>query len=640
VTTIQDLKYGRDYQGNAQSGCSLRDAVGLSNTYNLGNIPSNPNYTPGCTTAPSAPWDGNDSIDFSALGLNPTITVDYHLGEIDFSAGNGPTVHRTVQVNPGGIGLPSKVTINGAYTTSAGDVMSGTNTRIFAVAGDFTLIFSNMHLQYGQESGATSGAGGAVWIHGGSGTDVTFDEVQFNFNVALSAGGGAVRNDSSRHVTFWGCTFLQNRAPYGAAIDTGDSEVNIGYSIFDSNAAQYGGAAISIESATGSQVVSVDGVTVFKNNTVAPNLVVLNIVQPQVNELEGGAIRNFGNFTCTHCQFSNNVATTIEPNAYPGFPDYPGYGGAIFNGSNATLTIRESAFQKNWAGVKGGAIYSRGTSFIVQSSFYQDAAYYIFNGGGSGGAIAFEGSQGNKQVVANSTIAEGSTYNLNGDGSMGQGADLFIAKDANAVQLINNTIVYGTGAGNSNFGGEGIVYVEAGAPSPNPDLVFYNNIVANIGGGITPPPYPCGGDNTRINLNYGNFNMRINNLQYNAKNTNTSTWPMLCAASNRMLVANPMLPATPVDGGYQPPNNPQLTVIREKVYVTPANSPARYQPNYSPFSQKSLTGGNSTVCSDLNFYVNGYDQVKALRNNTIDIQGTTIPVCTMGAIEDQNRSYQ
>jgi predicted outer membrane repeat protein len=148
---------------------------------------------------------------------------------------------------------------------------------------------------------------------------------------------------------------------------------------------------------------------------------------------DGGAIYNSGTLNLVACSLRNNTARSGEPEGQflpgDGFPG--GDGGAIFNASGATLTIKRSEIINNAAG-NGSSGFGAGTSG---------------GPGGSGGAVL---AQADSQVTITESLLSGNVAGLGGlggdngngtfgpDGISGYGGAVY--SDRANVQILRSTL--------------------------------------------------------------------------------------------------------------------------------------------------------------------------------------------------------
>ncbi|MBC8095864.1 MAG: hypothetical protein H7Y43_08625, partial [Akkermansiaceae bacterium] len=176
---------------------------------------------------------------------------------------------------------------------------------------------------------------------------------------------------------------------------------------------------------------------------------------------QGGAIQNLGNLTLNQCTLVNNLAdcacgigggavlnrSNLIANNSTFIGNAAGFGGAIFNDLNSTLTINQSTFSGNIGTNSGGAIYNFNATMTVSQS----------------------------TVVGNQSPGGGAQ----GGGINNNGFDFF---------LTNSIVCSNTASSNPNIAG-----VVTPFSSPN-NLVNINAQLAPLGnyGGLTPtmPPLP------------------------------------------------------------------------------------------------------------------------------------------------------
>lgn len=197
-------------------------------------------------------------------------------------------------------------------------------------------------------------------------TGLTFINVN---NTESFHGTGAIMNMGNLNVNY--CTFANNTAITGGAIENYYGNVNVNKSNFENNSASHGGAISNYNG-----YLSVTLSNFYKNNAT---------------ESYGGAIRNLGNLTVDYTYFTDNyakvnggaISNSYNSNAFiiGAFTNNnaENSGGAVNNVGN--LFIDDSLFNNNRAiGFLGGAIRNNGTLIVLDSSFWDNSAIY-------GGAI-------------------------------------------------------------------------------------------------------------------------------------------------------------------------------------------------------------------------------------------------------------
>ena len=294
---------------------------------------------------------GDDTIDFLA-GLTGTITLTS--GQLEI----GDTTGQTTIVGPG------------AGTLS----VSGNNdTRVFFIDTGAVANMSGLTITGGLPR-TIEGNGGGILNRG----TLDLADCTFSANKAPFLIGGAVISYHIIHINR--CTFTQNTAGYGGAVDNETGTMTITDSEFSNNATSQIGGVI--------------------NGTYG----------------NGGAIDDYnGSLTVTGCTFAGNVAPAN------------GHGGAIENEGGGTVHLANCIFFGNSASVGGAIDNQAGALYVSNSTISGNSAY--------GGGI-FEGSSavlmqvlrmantivaGNFMPGANAAsdifgTATGS-YNLVGDGS-------------------------------------------------------------------------------------------------------------------------------------------------------------------------------------------------------------------------------
>ncbi|HEY53523.1 MAG TPA: hypothetical protein G4N94_08710, partial [Caldilineae bacterium] len=176
----------------------------------------------------------------------------------------------------------------------------------------------------------------------------------------------------------------------------------------------------------------------------------------------GGAIHNSGHLTISNGIFRGN--NTLSSNTD---------GGAIYlGGADSSLTVINSTFENNSAFQYGGAIYAAGGGAIkiIGSTFTDNLA----TNGGRGGAVYYDGVDGARLEVRNSTFTGNKAHQRGGAVNV-----------ASAVS--DSVIAYSTFDNNeSTNAGGGAVHVNQSADYFLFDHVtIINNTAASAGGGIS-----------------------------------------------------------------------------------------------------------------------------------------------------------
>lgn len=234
--------------------------------------------------------------------------------------------------------------------------------------------------------------------------EINLVNTTFENNGAGGAGGGAIRNDGKAVIA--GGKFINNRAinagMEGGAIRT-TWDLSCTACTFTGNTADKNGGAIALK---GGRLEIVD--STFTGNVVKGSLL------PSATGEGGGAIytsasSNVYPMTIKRTFFTSNYATE-------------GVGGAIFHSADVDLTITDSSFVGNGAGLasslgSGGAIRNISPLILKRSTFTGNTVY------GDGGAISndYDGTIVMRLVGFagnNASVKGGAIANLNGSSSV------------------------------------------------------------------------------------------------------------------------------------------------------------------------------------------------------------------------------
>lgn len=246
---------------------------------------------------------------------------------------------------------------------------------------------------------SATGNGGAIYNEGtihSTGTN-TFSE-----NTAAS--GGAVYNKGKYNISRR-ASFTNNSANIGGAIYNdkdgtvtsstlsnqtfkGNSAKNVGGAIYNAGTMELGGDPTvrggDANSVTFDSNTAVNaGGAIFNNGTLNIRKGAFTDNKSTGTNSAGGAIANNGTLAIDSSSFDGNQAYN-EVSAEDGTKTVFGAGGAIQNVLGKDLTVKNSSFTNNKAGLGGGAIMNSGNATISQTSFKGNTAQIggaIINGG-------------------------------------------------------------------------------------------------------------------------------------------------------------------------------------------------------------------------------------------------------------------
>ena len=175
------------------------------------------------------------------------------------------------------------------------------------------------------------------------------------FKDSYSSSGGAISSSNDNAlVKIYNCTFANNSAQYGGAINMNGGTLSVSTSIFRDNHAQYFGGAITCEN-------DVD-ITIYQSDFISDYSV----------SDAGGAIyiRDCMNAIANKVTLTNCSAT---------------FGGGIIS-LNSEFTLKGSTAKNNRAKYDGGAVYFMYRYFTLNNSYFEN------NTASNGGALFVDGA--------------------------------------------------------------------------------------------------------------------------------------------------------------------------------------------------------------------------------------------------------
>ncbi|MEW5939665.1 MAG: choice-of-anchor Q domain-containing protein, partial [Chloroflexota bacterium] len=224
-------------------------------------------------------------------------------------------------------------------------------------------------------------------------------------------------------------------------------------------------------------------------------------------------------------------------------------GGAIYNGSKATLTITNSAFTENFSPTRGGAIANYGSANVSNSAFYGNIA-----DNGSGGGIFNLGYL----TVNNSTFSENAST-TNGSG---------IYNGIATLTLKNSIIANGTGVDCYN------------AATIKPPVVAGNLIETNAAGQNACGTPAVTGDPMLASLDYYGGSTPTLGLLAGSPALD-SAHDLSCAAFDQRGVSRPQGPHCDI-GAFEALAPPTVTVEQAAGQPDPTNvSPIHFTVTFS-----------------------------------------------------------
>jgi predicted outer membrane repeat protein len=380
---------------------------------------------------------------------------------------------------------------DGTLTANGGFFTGNTAASGGAIATDGTAILGGDTFVTNHSTGTDfSSGGGAVWNN----RSLT---VQGNSSFAGNTAGhdgGAIDNFGTAAVSqsafISSGTIPGNSAVNGGGAITNRAQANLeiggGTSFVDSTAGIIGGAIENIGNITVTQAVfanngAVIGGAIFNEFGAALTVNTSTGFTSNSASDSGGAIYSRGTVTVSGATFSSNRSTGNDPSSG---------GGAVWN--NGSLTVQgNSLFVGNTAGRDGGAIDNLGTAAVSQTAFTSTGSI-PGNSAGFGGAI-FNGSgaaltlDAGTSLTGNVAVSLGGAIDNHGTVTMTQAA--FAANSSAGGGAIFNdlgaTLTLNVGTSfTSNFVTDsgGAIYNEGALSAAG--ATFTSNMAPNFGGAL------------------------------------------------------------------------------------------------------------------------------------------------------------
>lgn len=205
------------------------------------------------------------------------------------------------------------------------------------------------------------------------------------FKNAFSHIGGAVSNIGE--VRFENCEFIENVASELGGAVINDEKMTISGCLFEGNSAGGVGGAIA---ATFASELLIEK-TRFVKNAASLDIGCPGEILPDEAQGFGGAIYNNGKLDITGAEFSENLCDRK--------------GGAMIVLPDSKITIDNSLFKNNHAGVDGGVIHTMGNINITDSEFRDNTA--------DNNAGVFDGTKSSKLKISNSKFSNNTAENGN-----------------------------------------------------------------------------------------------------------------------------------------------------------------------------------------------------------------------------------
>ena len=320
-----------------------------------------------------------NATDINLLSVNDISTSSLSLTNDDLVAVNensGSFTELKNEVTNGGV-----VTLSKNYTYSSSDSFANgiTITKDVTITGNGNVIID---------------ADSKARIFNIQGATVTLKGITFT-NAHVSGNGGAIITDSHSKLIVDGCTFEDNSAIRGGAIQISGTDSIIKNSTFKRNYASfsgngYGGGAIEVYSTAVNTVITNCS---FEENHAAAHGGAIEIKDNQKNVIirdsyfgKNYAYGSGGSIFVEQSRYVDIINNTFEENYVTTNNPTNAYGGAIhFNNWVKNINIINSSFLSNNAG-RGGAIRMDGSEngfeyFYLYNLTFENN-YAVYEGGG------------------------------------------------------------------------------------------------------------------------------------------------------------------------------------------------------------------------------------------------------------------
>ena len=387
---------------------------------------------------------------------------------------------------------------------------------IFNFGGNTDIISSEFKNNYADSSNSNFGIGGAVYNLQGGEMMLQNANFESNYTIGAGAAGGAVSNGYN---------------------DSGTARITINDTNFNANHSS--GYTFAEGGALNNTGIAVIDNSSFENNYAEG----LSEDRPQQNFIYGGAINNLGNITVNNTNFNGNYII--------GHDNSVSFGGAIFNSGTFTadnITVDGNSINSSLYG-DGGAIYNNtnanmtlSNSLIANNSVSSQVTYS--NGGAlyNAGTLTLDNTTMQDNYDRNNEkndIYNTGTINFNGEGTNSIQSGI----KGNGTINKNDTGILNLGGSNQNYTGnfnfnDGTLNLLSNSQYFNAqNTSFGNNINFNMA------------NNEINNINFGNLNLAGTANIYADVNLTNSTMDRINASSvngsGSLFVAGLNLEGTP-----------------------------------------------------------------------------------------------
>ncbi|GAB4459889.1 MAG: hypothetical protein OHK0037_06110 [Elainellaceae cyanobacterium] len=378
-----------------------------------------------------------------SLVITVTTTADSGAGSLRAAiaqAKDGTTIRfatslkgKTIALTSGPLKISRSITLDATATPNL--ALSGSRaSRILQTSGSTQVTLRGLVFKHGRAAGNTEESGGGGAILTGSSSELTVIQCRFQENAAgfggaiytgfrgrtvvlgstfigndgtlanAERGGGAIATKSGGVLTVRNSRFLNNRGINGGAINSLLGQLTVENSVFRGNDSTPGASGQGTSGYGGA--IYTDGANASGPNSSYGPIGGQITLRNSRFENNRGAGQGGGLFLYAYPPDKVLVENcAIVGNTVIRGSGRDALGGGLRHG-NSELTLRNSTFANNTAQAQGGGLWVGESSPVtIENTTFSGNRADDGNGGGLGGAIAFNNSVGSATFLTNVTIA-------------------------------------------------------------------------------------------------------------------------------------------------------------------------------------------------------------------------------------------